>query len=355
MYESLARAARQRADGDLEGAAATLDRAARLDRARALAPLQELLDALAVVEHGVAFRYVPAGSFTMGSDDGEPDEAPPHEVTLPGFWLSETPITWAEVTRALGWPPPPGVADAEALERLRREVRPPDPKRFSFGFRNNLKICLQYCEDRTTRARDWHAHDAHGRWRSQGRVVSSQELFGVPERTADGPYRYAQKPIVALDWEVAAACGRALEVDVIAYRLPTEAEWERAARGCFPAARYPWGDAPPTAERADFDRFKEFSILPSRGLPPNDYGLYAMAGGVWEWCEDDYDARFYARSPARAPVCRLPEDAPRREHVIRGGSWADCEDVLRVSFRASSTGGSTPNIGFRLVRVPADR
>ena len=140
---------------------------------------------------------------------------------------------------------------------------------------------------------------------------------------------------------------------------PTEAEWEVAARGGLADARYAWGDEPPTIDRCDFNRFEQFSVIPPRPLPPNGYGLYGMCGGVWEWTADWYDAHYYADSPVEDPT-GPPEG---KQKVVRGGSWTDCADVVTVSFRASYGSGSwrdakwnphlTPNIGFRLCRVPA--
>jgi formylglycine-generating enzyme required for sulfatase activity len=337
--ELLARAASLRARGELEAAAATLDVAARQDRA-ALRALQEVLDQLAVTEHGLTFRYVPAGTFQMGAEDGEPDERPVHEVSLPGYWVSDVPLSWDAVTGGLGWPQPPAEPTEEQWEAV--------------GSLVSIQICLQYCEDKTVRARDWHAHATPSTWTQggTGKEISSEEIFGRPERSSDEAYRYATKPMVAVEWAFAARVGERLSSASVQYRLPTEAEWERAARGCFPAAAFPWGDAPPAPERADFDRFDAFSILPSRSFAPNDYGLHAMAGGVWEWCADEYDATFYQRSPRESPLCRRANAPKEVEHVLRGGSWADCADVLRTSFRSSSPHGSAPNVGFRLVRVP---
>lgn len=350
--EALARAEALRASGDLTGAAALLDVAAREDRARALAPLARVLDALAVTEHGIVFRYVPAGTFTMGSLDGEPDEAPPHEVALPGFWMSEVPLSWSLCSRLLGWPEPPGHPTEEQVEAAGNVFRGVAKAPPSFNYVLDFKIRIQYCENETLHARDWHAHEPGQTWSRAGKEVSGQDLFGRPERSSAGPYRYDEKPVVSVDWGFAEHIGKRISSEAMEYRLPTEAEWERAARGCFAAAPYPWGTAEPDATRADFDRFTELSILVSRRFPPNDYGLFSMAGGVWEWCADDYDASFYAHSPREAPLCKLPDTVAKREHVLRGGSWADCADVLRTSFRSSSSSGASPNIGFRLVRVP---
>jgi formylglycine-generating enzyme len=348
--EVLARAEELRAAGDVAGAAALLDAAAREDRVGVMERLRRVLDALAVTEHGIVFRYVPAGAFTMGSRDGDPDEAPPHEVVLPGFWMSEVPLSWSACARVLGWPEPPDHPTPEQLEAVGGAVGGLETHPPRFNYLESRKIRLQYCENDTLRARDWHAHEPP-QWTQAGTEMTSEGIFGSPTRSSDGPYRYDEKPMVSVAWEFAEHIGQRMSSEAVHYRLPTEAEWERAARGCFAAARYPWGDADPDDTRADFDRFTQLSISASRAFPANDYGLFAMAGGVWEWCQDDYDATFYARSPREAPVCELPEAVAKREHVLRGGSWADCAEALRTSFRSSSTHGTSPNVGFRLVRA----
>src|SRR5262249_35019412 len=97
------------ADGNREGAATAYDRAFGLDPddEEVARERQALLDRLAVVEHGLVFRYVPGGPFLMGRNDGEPDEGPWHPVWLSPFWVSETPVSWGAFCRLMDWQPPP--------------------------------------------------------------------------------------------------------------------------------------------------------------------------------------------------------------------------------------------------------
>jgi formylglycine-generating enzyme required for sulfatase activity len=331
--------------GNLEGAATAYDRAFGVNPTdpEVVETRRLVLDRLAVIEYGIVFRYVPGGSFLMGYDQGEPDERPWHPVWLQPFWIAETPMSWAAYCRLLDWEPPPAgfpreaAAQAEGFDEAR------------FHLYNANKIRLQYCEDRTTRAIDWHAHSL-GQWESGGQTHTAQELFGSPPRhDPQAPWQYDTKPMVAVPWEQAVALGEHLSTSAVRYTLPTEAQWEKAARGGRVGAQFAWGNEPPSSERCDFDRFSEFSILPMRTFPPNGYGLYAVCGGVWEWTQDWYVRDRYPRS--QHPDPQGPERG--EEKVVRGGSWADCPEVLRVSYRMSRgpRQGGTPNIGFRLSRA----
>jgi formylglycine-generating enzyme required for sulfatase activity/ADP-ribosylglycohydrolase len=317
---------------ELEARGLTESLASALDRAYGLCPedrrvadwRQRVLDSLAVEEHGLRFCYIPAGLFLMGAEHGDPDERPVHPVRTGPYWLTETPISWDDYCRLMNWVPPP---------RGCPEPIGPDPR---WDIVEGRKIRLQYCEDETLRAVDWHAHDEQCR---------AQLRFSSPAReNPEQPHGYQQKPMVAVTWKQAEALAAQLSSGGVEFGLPTEAEWEKAARGGLIGRRFPWGDEAPTPERCDFGRFQEFSIQPPSRFPPNGYGLRAMVGTVWEWTADFYDALAYQG--------RLPLLAPGRERVLRGGSWADCPEVTTVSFRASRHADSSlaPNIGFRLCR-----
>lgn len=153
-------------------------------------------------------------------------------------------------------------------------------------------------------------------------------------------------PFVGLQYAAAVAVAR-----MVKGRLPAELEWERAARGCFDDEAYPWGDEAPSPGRATFD---QLTLGASRACPPNDYGLFAMAGNAWEWCSDVYDAVAYARES------RAPRNGPAATgdvaYVIRGGSFMDAPEALRVSFRASAAERAiSPNISVRPARDVAQR
>ena len=142
-------------------------------------------------------------------------------------------------------------------------------------------------------------------------------------------------PVVGVSWH-----------DAVAYakwagkRLPTEAEWEKAARGGLVGKKYPWGDEDPNETSCNFGDFGTFGDIkvpwnadtytqPVGSYPPNNYGLYDMAGNVWEWCADWYDGDYYSSSPDRNPTG--PESGTLR--VARGGSWDHPSDFVRVAYR----------------------
>ncbi|MCA9671132.1 MAG: SUMF1/EgtB/PvdO family nonheme iron enzyme [Myxococcales bacterium] len=315
---------------DSHGAAAALDHAfgLRPDDARLAEQRAELLDNLALDEHGLRFRYVPAGSVLLGSEQGDFDERPAHRRSVAAFYLADVPLSWLDFCRLLDWHPPPAgyPKDGTSLDV-------DDPRYALFCLRQVNKVRRIYCEQQDD--------------------------------------RYDRLPVVAVDYPDALAVVDALcrqSSGAATYRLPSEAEWERAARGGLVGARYPWGDASPSPERLDCDNFGAFRIADPRRFAPNGYGLYAMCGTVWEWTSDRYDALAYAQA-AGARVAPPPAHEPApHERVLRGGSWADCAAACTVSFRSSARAGTSwlagqrdqidapaenPNIGMRVLRQAA--
>lgn len=176
--------------------------------------------------------------------------------------------------------------------------------------------------------------------------VTNAQYQGFVEATHHrAPYHWAhgapvpEMPVYNVSWDDANAyCQWKGE------RLPTEAEWERAARGGKEGLDYPWGDQPDP-------KLARFNVAAGPGpvakFPPNGFGVYDMAGNVSEWTADWFDGAYYASSPSVDPK----GPAAGEYKVIRGGAWSDSGRRITVFFRNwVRPNQTTPNIGFRCAR-----
>lgn len=241
----------------------------------------------------------------MGAPGADEDERPVHRVYLGEFLIGRFPVTqdeYARFVRATGHPAP-------AIRTL--------PLITTGGHEMVFKnLATPYV---------WHG--------------------GEP------PSGHASHPVVLVTYEDAAAYCRWLsEATGQFVRLPTEAEWEKAARGGAEARKYPWGDEIDPA-RGNF--LPDGSVKRQRGTrptgtyPPNAFGLYDMAGNVWEWVSDWYGREYYAFSEPKNPTG--PSSGTMR--VVRGGSWVnDDGNMLRCAYRHKVPPDTYAySIGFRIV------
>jgi len=147
----------------------------------------------------------------------------------------------------------------------------------------------------------------------------------------DPNFNNPEQPVVAVSWfEAVRYCEWLSAQTGRHFRLPTEAEWERAARGGLDGALFPWGDAPPESLPGYADRWKT-GPEPVARAAPNTFGLFNMCDNVHEWCADWYAPGYYAVSPDRNP--RGPKTGDRR--ASRGGSWRHHIKISRCAARSS--------------------
>ena len=255
---------------------------------------QSELTTPAAGQHTSQMVRIPAGEFQMGSthQDADADENPIRQVYVDAFYIDKYEVTNAQYKRFV---------------------------------------------------------DANPQWRKAHiapRYHSGDYLYEWNQNTY--PPERSKHPVRYVSWYAAVAYAK-----WVGKRLPTEAEWEKAARGGFAGKTYPWGDT------MDFSRANLNSYVgdttPVGQYPPNAYGLHDMCGNIREWCMDKWDAAFYTRAPSSNPVAGASTtrilsnftfvEAPR---VLRGGSWANSPRKSRIANRNKRSPAAADRvIGFR--------
>jgi formylglycine-generating enzyme required for sulfatase activity len=286
--------------------------------------------------HTIEQCRIPPGRYLIGDQSGDanrPDgETPVREVALAGFSVDATTVTnddFARFVEAVGF-----VSEAE-----------------TFGFSAVFHLAVAASDDEVmgpVDATPWWIGVRGADWRHPGGPRSDLDGLG-------------DHPVVHVSWNDAMAYCR-----WAGRRLPTEVEWEAAARGGLIAKRFPWGDDLLDGERwrcniwqgdFPFDNSAAdgwVTTAPVRTFDPNGYGLWQPVGNVWEWCAERFDPQAYRRPVGAA----ITADQVGGDRVIRGGSYL-CHDSYCSRYRCSARTGSaadasTANLGFRTVGQPAD-
>jgi formylglycine-generating enzyme len=302
--------------------------------------------------------WVEAGTFNMGAADneGRKDEYPAHRVKLDGFWIDEHEVTNAQFAAFVEATRYVTVAERKPdWNELKKQLpagtpKPPEEVMVAASLTFNPPARAIKLND----ASQWWSWTAGASWKHpQG-----------PGSNIRGKDNY---PVIHVAWEDAAAYAK-----WAGKRLPTEAEWEFAARGGLQDQKYPWGNEAveqgkpkantwqgvfPVTDKK-WDGFG--STSPVKSFKPNGYGLYDMAGNVWEWTSDWYTADYYESLAGKLTVNPQgpgksfdPNEPTVPKKVIRGGSFM-CHDSYCKGYRVtskmkSSADSGLENTGFRCV------
>ncbi|MGB8374327.1 MAG: formylglycine-generating enzyme family protein, partial [Salegentibacter sp.] len=315
------------------------------------------------VEAPEGMVWIPGGEFMQGAVAGDKmakkDEGPAHPVAVDGFFMDSTEVTNAEFAQFVKETGYVTLAERQVdWEELKKQLPPETPKPADSLLQPGSLVFKK------TKSSVPNLYD-YSQWWEWKIGANWRHPFG-PGSSIEGK---ADFPVVQIAYE-----------DAVAYcnwagrRLPTEAEWEYAARAGQKNSRYTWGDEDALSTHANTwegefpttntaaDGFE--SIAPVASFPPNPLGLYDMAGNVWEWTQDWYNANYYSemakkgrvRNPQGASKAYNPNHPRAAEKVMKGGSYL-CNASYCASYRISARMPTTPDsshehVGFRTVVTP---
>lgn len=303
--------------------------------------------------------WVAGGEFMMGADNNQArkDEFPKHKVYVKGFYIQTTEVTnkqFAEFVKATGY-----ITTAEKdvdWEQLKKQLPEGSPKPDSETLKAASLVFIP--------TKDEVDLGNYGQWWQWTHGADWKH----PQGSGSNIIGKDNYPVVQISWDDACAyCKWA------GYRLPTEAEWEFAARGGLVNKIYTWGDEPVDSGNPKCNYWQGkfpyqndlkdsfYRLAPVKSFPPNGYGLFDMSGNVWEWCADLYNNNYYAQfengkatvNPLGPETSYDPDEPLILKRVIRGGSFL-CSESYCSGYRCSSRMKTSPDsgmehLGFRCV------
>lgn len=253
---------------------------------------------------------IPAGAFMMGSEDGDEDEKPVHKVTLEAFFMDKYEVTVADFKRFVN-----------------DQNYKTDAEKDGWSYRWDGKAWEKM-------------NGVNWRHNAKGELINAANM---------------NHPVIHVSWNDANAYAQ-----WAGKRLPTEAEWEYAARSGSKQYKYSWGNGNPAGNIADESAkrvFKDWTIwknyddgfvytAPVGSFASNEFGLFDMTGNVWEWCADWYDSGYYKTSVERNP--QGPASGTQR--VLRGGSWSGDTNMRCANRNRNFPTVRNCGVGFRCVQ-----